>query len=183
MPCGSLATCLDRSKAAPWDGHSHCGQCVVACPPPSSPPPAPPPAPPSMRDGSEAHRFIHGGCARCALKNDTPREEEGRGNLSSAATGTKPAARTPLEPPSFCEGLGTDMHMSGFVWGTSECLNFLLIGWRLDSPLKYFLVRAASCGPASPARPAPPCTPLHAWHASAPPLPALRRLACSPPPD
>ena len=47
-----------------------------------------------------------------------------------------------IEPPGFCEGLGTDMHMSGFVWGTSECLNFLLAGWKLDSPLKFYSVGA-----------------------------------------
>ena len=31
------------------------------------------------------------------------------------------------------------MHMSGFVWGPhTECLAFLVQGWRLDSPLKFY---------------------------------------------
>ena len=64
--------------------------------------------------------------------------EQGADNHTSGAATAEPAART-----GYCEGLGTDMHMSGFVWGTSECLNFLLTDWKLDSPLRFYAVRAA----------------------------------------
>jgi len=34
----------------------------------------------------------------------------------------------------YCFGPGTDMHMSGFVFGVGDCVVFLLEQWRLDSP-------------------------------------------------
>ena len=79
----------------------------------------------------------------------------------------QPTCLSPPSPPSaplvprpppyvepFCTGPGTDMHMSGFVWGGGavECLNFLFAGWKLDSPLKYYSVRPAYSTPAPPTR-------------------------------